>query len=398
MLVLVDDLGVGDLAAYDGRLIRTPEIDRLARKGTICDAMYAAAATDTPSRAGILVGRYGARYRLPASHRPNLPPSENFMLPGSAQTIASLLKPAGYSTALFGQWRLGDRPGSLPQDHGFDHFGGTLYGTDVSPLAWYKQGSIAEENFDPAFAAARITDEAIQFLHNQDRRTPFLLILAHLGVHAPFSPEVAFRGRSAAGKYGDVVESIDYHLRRLTAKLANDTLIVLTSDNGPYYEGSNQGRRGKKPELMDGGVRVPFIASWQGRGRWRRDPTPRSLLDIVPSFLELADVQPPNDLDGESMASMLAGGEPTPRGPVYLFFNRWLNAVRSDRWKLHYAYGNDVRRRLPALYDVSIDTRESCSLTEFQPEVASDLASRIEALRADVSAEAGLSTPTTTDR
>lgn len=397
VVVLADDLGVGDLGPYGSRLIRTPAADRLAATGVVCEAMYAAAATDTPARAGLLTGRYGARYALPASLRPDVPGG----LPGDATTLAALLRRAGYATGLFGQWRLGADPGRQPLDHGFDRFAGTLYGTDVTPLAWYEGREVAEEDTDTGAAAGRLTDAAIRFIDEQRAaRRPFLAVLSHLAPHAPRRVGARFAGRSAAGAYGDSVEQLDHHLGALLRHLdatgqAHRTLTVLTSDNGPRYEGRTVARRGRKPEVFDGGVRVPFLASWPTVTRRRRDRTPRSLLDLTPSLSALAGVEPPAGLDGEDLSPLLAGRRPPGRGPVYLFAGKWLNAVRSEGWKLHVAFGEDNRAYMPQLFDVEADFRESYNLAALNPEVVERLRGPLEDLRADVAAEAATHTERT---
>jgi uncharacterized sulfatase len=399
VLVIADDLGIGDVGAYGGPLIRTPAIDRLAATGVRCNGMYAAAGWDTPSRAGILVGRYGARYNLPSSTGRQTTAG----LPADAQTVAALLRRAGYATGLFGQWRLGSAPGQHPLDHGFERFTGTLYGTDVSPLQWYEGRRVVESDFDSALAARRITGDAIDFIDEQyaraSRRRPFLAMLSHLAPHAPYRVEPRFVGRSDAGLYGDAVEQLDRYLSRLVRHLrrrcdTDRTLVIFTSDNGPRYEGRTGRRRGRKPELFDGGVLVPFVASWLTAGHGRRDSTPRSLLDMTPSLCTLAGVEPPGNLDGEDMSRLLLGRGRPRRGPVFLFWRDRLFAMRSGRWKLHVAgIANPTLATLfgaywPQLYDVKADYREEYTVENLHPDVVARLRPQLEAVAADVAAEA----------
>jgi arylsulfatase A len=409
VLVVADDLGVGDVGVYGGDVIRTPAIDRLASTGVRCAAMYAAAAWDTPSRAGLLVGRYGARYNLPDSTGP----ATTIGLPADAKTIATLLRDAGYATGLFGQWRLGAGAGAgqHPFDHGFMRFSGTLFGTDVSPLAWYDGRQVEEPDFDSAYGARRITEDAIDFIdqqyerarHGRDRgrvrrRRPFLAVLSHLAPHQPYRVEPRFVGRSDGGLYGDAVETIDHYLGRLIRHLSgiDRTLVIFTSDNGPRYEGRNLRRQGRKPELFDGGVNVPFIASWTSAGRARRDRVPRSLLDVTPSLCALAGVTPPPDLDGEDLSQLLRGQTRPARGPVYLFHRQNLWAMRSEQWKYHvygllfdfppgYPLGPEW---WPTLYDVVEDPREEYTVANLHPDVLARLRPQLDAVAADVAAEA----------
>ena len=403
VLVVADDLGVGDVGVYGGDVIRTPAIDRLASTGVRCAAMYAAAGWDTPSRAGLLVGRYGARYNLPDSTGP----ATTVGLPADAKTIATLLRDAGFATGLFGQWRLGAGAGQHPLDHGFTRFSGTLFGTDVSPLAWYDGREVEEPDFDSAYGARRITEVAIDFIdrqyerarHGRDRgrvrrRRPFLAVLSHLAPHQPYRVEPRFVGRSDGGLYGDAVETIDHHLGRLIRHLSeiggsDRTLVIFTSDNGPRYEGRNGRRQGRKPELFDGGVLVPFVASWTTAARARRDSVPRSLLDITPSLCALTGVTPPADLDGEDMSQLLLGRAVPARGPVYLFHRQDLWAMRSERWKFHVLgtlipFGHEY---WPTLYDVVEDHREEYTVANLHPNVVARLRPQLAAVAADVAAE-----------
>jgi arylsulfatase A len=393
VLVVADDLAIGDLGAYGGKLIKTPNFDRLAATGLLCDEMYAAASTDTPARCGILTGRYGARYALPASSNP----TSSAGLPSRAVTVASLLRDAGYATGLFGQWRLGAGSGQLPLDHGFERFRGTLYGVDVAPLAWYRDSTVVEADYDSAFAARDITGAALDFIEDEDDR-PFFAVLSHLAPHIPYRAEPRFAGDSDAGLYGDVVQQLDHYLGVLLKHLrrrrgGERTLVIVTSDNGPRYEGRNQNRRGRKPEVFDGGVRVPFVASWLTAGRRHRDKVPRSLLDLTPSICALAGIAAPDDLDGVDMSPLFSNRTLPPRGPVFLWHNQRLNAVRSGRWKFHIAQGAGGfgGQYFPMLYDVEADFRESYSVVNLNPTVVDDLRAQLIAVRDEVLAEAASS-------
>jgi arylsulfatase A len=391
VLVVADDLGIGDLGAYGGNLIRTRTCDRLARTGVVCTSMYTPGSTDTPARAGLLTGRYGARFNLPASVRPDEPGG----LPEDVATVASALRAAGYSTGLFGQWRLGSGPGRHPLDKGFDTFSGTLHGTDVTPLAWYEGRTEVEPAIDIRLGSRRITQAAEDFLSGarRERKSPFFIVVSHLTPHFPFEPDPRYAGGSDAGKYGDTVETIDRHLARLLAKVrrgrrGEKTLVIVTSDNGPKYQGATQGRRGRKPEVMDGGTRVPFIASWLQQPLGHVDSTPRSLLDVTPTLCALADAQPPPGLDGEDMSPLLSGRAAAERGAVFLFYNEWLNAMRSGKWKLHHRYGNDTRTYMPQLFDLEADPREAFNLAEKYPDVVDELLPHLLEVREEVRAEA----------
>ena len=172
--------------------------------------------------------------------------------------------------------------------------------------------------------------------------------------------------------YGDVVETVDRYLDDLLVRLEwrrrlANTLVIVTSDNGPRYEGSTQRRRGRKPEVMDGGVLVPFIASWLDRRLGVVDRAPRSLLDLTPTLCALARAPSRRRWTAGTCRACCARAPATPRGPVFLFYNQWLNAMRSDRWKLHHRYGNNTRTYMPQLFDVHADPREAFNLAEYRP-------------------------------
>jgi arylsulfatase A len=387
VLAVFDDLGVGDLGAYGSRLVRTPTIDGLAAGGVRLEAMYAAAATDAASRAGIFTGRYGARFGIGADE------TSSPGLPQDAVTVAAALRASGYRTALFGQWRLGSAPGQHPLDQGFDAFSGTMHGTDVSPLAWHTDDRVVEAESDIAASTRRIHDDAAAFLaagDGDDR--PSFVVLSYLVPHWPYRVEPGLGGRSNAGAYGDVVETVDAQLGALLQQVrgrqrSRQTLVMVTSDNGPRYEGSSNSRRGRKPEVMDGGVLVPFVAAWLDQHVGVVDDVPRSLLDITPTLCALGGAAPPDALDGSDMSPLLRG-EDAPRGPVFLYYDRWLNAMRSGRWKAHFRYGDDNRTYMPMLYDVVADPRESNNLAEYRTAVVEGLRAERDALHADVDAEA----------
>ncbi|TDC02052.1 sulfatase [Nonomuraea longispora] len=376
VLIVADDLGPGDLGVLGSRAVRTPHLDALARHGRRFTAAYAAAATDTPSRAGLLTGRYGARLGLPHS----LGRGADAGLGPGAVTIASALRAAGYATACVGQWRLGDRPQDHPLRHGFGRFHGTMYGTDVSPLPLVEGHEVVKDDFDVSGGIAHFTAKAREFVAER-REQPFFLYLSYLDPHVPYRPDPAFAGRSAAGAYGDVVECLDHHVGALLGELDRNglrgsTLVIFTSDNGPRYEGATQRRRGRKPEVYDGGVRVPFLIRGPGRVRPGADHEPMSLVD-VPATLAALCSAPMRDLDGYDLSPRLAGHD-AGRPPVYLFFGPHLNAARHGRWKLHVRFSSDRTAYMPQLFDVAADPGETCDVSSRHADVAERMRTGLE--------------------
>ncbi len=316
IVVLCDDLGYGDIRSTGGRIINTPHLDRMAQEGTVLTDFYAAANLCTPSRAALLTGRYAVRTHLAYEV---IMPGETRGLAQSEITIAEALKPE-YATALIGKWHLGQvPPGWPPTAHGFDLFYGIPYSHDMLPLALYEiqdKNPPAQEDVDLPQLQQRLYARAERFIED-NRAQPFYLELALTAPHLPSYPHAPFAGESAAGAYGDVVEEIDSIMGRLLAKLKSlgldrDTLVLFTSDNGPWYEGSSGGLRDRKGgAAYDGGYRVPFVA-WQPGTipAGRRVNSIAMSIDFLPTLCHLAGKPLPAGvvLDGLDITPILAHG------------------------------------------------------------------------------------------
>ncbi|SDU15646.1 sulfatase family protein [Jiangella alkaliphila] len=393
VLVVMDDLGYGDLSCMGNTILNTPRIDSIAAGGITLRHMYAASAVCTPSRAALLTGRYPQRVGLPKV----LNPRDGTGLSEWEHTLPELLRDAGYRTAMFGKWHLGCRPEHYPTRHGFDEYAGLLYSNDMHPVELFEGEHISTADVDQATLTRAYTDHAIDFMErhsNEEAGRPFFVYLAHTMPHIPLHVEAEFRGRSAGGRYGDVVESLDHHVGRLLDALddlglADDTLVMVTSDNGPWFEGSTGGLRGTKLHTYEGGIRVPFVARWPGRiPAGAVSDQPACLFDLLPTLAGLAGGSVPQDrpIDGVDVSALLAGGSvPEPR-PLF-FFHWWtLNAVRSGRWKLHLdRFPRDPNRaqdrELPQLFDLELDPAETYDLKDRHPDVLehlTDLARRFE--------------------
>ncbi|GAA2117944.1 sulfatase [Streptomyces synnematoformans] len=394
VLVVLDDLGYGDLSCYGHPLIRTPRLDRLARQGTRFTHGYTGSPVCSPARAALLTGRVPPRTGLPWVLSRDDP--HGLRLP--ERTIPEYLRGAGYVTAAIGKWHLGRLDDHHPSRHGFDSFFGVdaMYTSDTYPTELWRDGEPVETLRDDADLAAltrRFTDEAIDVVDRAGDR-PFFLYLAECMPHLPLAVEPDFAGRSRGGLYGDAIESVDHHLGRLFDALAErgldrETLIVVAGDNGPWFEGSTGGLRGRKFEVFEGGVRVPFIARWTGavpRGRESDDVV--SFLDLLPTVCALAGVEPEPDvaLDGTDVGELLRGGRLRERPPVPFFLHERAAAVRDGRWKLHVRRRGSDQRYLPELYDLRGDPRESVNLAARRPEVTARLRDFLTALEEDVAA------------
>lgn len=403
IVVLCDDLGYGDIGVMGGK-IPTPNIDRLAREGVVLTDYYAPANICTPSRASLLTGRYAIRTGLGVQA---IMQWEKRGLPLSEVTIPQLLKPAGYASALIGKWHLGHvAPSWPPTKHGFDLFFGIPYSHDQLPLALYTDNGPGTELTKEAVVfpqlQQRFYDRAAKFIDDNAGK-PFFLELALSAPHLPNDPDAQFRGRSSEGAYGDEVEEIDDIVGRLSAKLKalgleRDTLVIFTSDNGPWYEGSTGGLRERKGGAgYDGGYRVPFIARMPGTvPAGQRVDSIAMGIDILPTLCAMAGVAPPADvkLDGKDISTVLTKGAATPHDALFLFDNEDVVGVRTQRWKYvaatyYHGFLLPISGRSrgitdsPQLYDMSKDSSENYSAASRNPAVVADLQARLAQARAE---------------
>jgi arylsulfatase A-like enzyme len=353
VFVLADDLGWGDLSSYGATDLATPNIDRLAREGIRFTDFYAAANTCSPSRAALLTGRYPPRTGVNAVLFHDTVEG----LPQSEVTLAELLRDAGYATALVGKWHLGSTDEFMPWSHGFDEFFGVPYSNDEANFYVYDGRRRLPEHVDQTKLIRRYTDRALDFLDRAARAgRPFFLYLAHDAPHVPLDPSPSFAGRTKRGTYGDVVEELDASvgevLDRIAALgIADRTLVVFTSDNGPWlamrdWGGSAGGLRGGKTGTFEGGHRVPALARWPGAIPAASETHGvATMMDWFPTIAELAGAPLPGDrvVDGRSLVAVLRGtGEREAMPFFYLslrtpFFGdqgHAVGAVRDGRWKL----------------------------------------------------------------
>lgn len=390
ILVLADDLGWGDLGSYGNRLIRTPNLDRLAKQGLRMTDFYASANICTPSRAGLLTGRYPIRMGL--AHEV-IQAADTNGLPEAEVTLPEVLKP-DYATALVGKWHLGHVPPFWPPTrHGFDLFFGLPYSHDMKGVRLFDQRAPGVEltSEDVVFdqLEQRYFARGIQFIEANAER-PFFLMLSLTAPHAPLRPGHEHKGHSRAGLYGDVVEEVDAGVGRIMAALdrlglADDTILIVTSDNGPWFEGSaGPYRAGKGASGWDGGYRVPFIVRWPGRIRAGRVSDAIAMnFDLMPTLIGLAGFAPPEvRLDGRSLAAVWTTGAKSPHDELILFNNEQVAAVRTNRWKLvgrSYYRGLDIplgRFGYWLLFDLKADPAEQYNLADREPQVLADMKAR----------------------
>lgn len=402
IIVLCDDLGFGDTSLYGASAIRTPALERMAREGVLLTDYYAPANICTPSRAGLLTGRYPVRTGLGYEV---IMQAEDRGLPGSEMTIAQALKPAGYASGLFGKWHLGHRSaGWPPTRHGFDRFFGIPYSHDMTPLALFAaEAGRAEVKSEPAVLPQlqqRFYAEAERFIA-EHRDRPFFVELALSAPHLPEHPHAPFDPAGRAGPYGAVVAEIDDLVDRLLRRLRElrldrETVVVFTSDNGPWFEGSPGPFRDRKGGSgYEGGYRVPFVGWAPGRIPAGRTVSSMTCgIDLLPTFCAMAGAPLPAGvrIDGRDVSAVWTRGAPSPHEALILFDNEDPVAVRTQRWK-YVAAGHYRGLRLPfaamgydELYDLEADRSESYSVAASHPDVAAALKRRLAAARAEFAA------------
>jgi len=430
IVIYVDDLGQGDLGFTGNTVIRTPNIDSLAANGVVFTDFYACSAVCAPSRVGLLTGRYPFRTGITGNAYPEDEPlgrraarqfgvllgglgvldiDEKYVVRGISEhelTIAEALHVAGYETAMVGKWHLGDFSTAArhnPLNHGFDHYFGVPYSNDMLPFPLYRGFDEINPDLgndeDQAMLTGLYTDEAIGFI--EQANGPFFLYFAHTFPHQPLFASEQFKNGSAAGRFGDAVEEIDWSVGRLVEAVRKkgideSTLIVFASDNGPWYEGNAGEFRGGKGQTYEGGFRIPFVAAWPGTipaGSTRSEPSVN--LDLYPTFLELAGVEIPTDrlIDGRSILPLLTGElDDLPDRPIYFHHYYDLEAIRLGPWKYiertnRYSWpipldsasvpnalgSSQLGVRWPLLYNLDSDPAEAYNLIMTRPEIADDL-------------------------
>jgi arylsulfatase A-like enzyme len=443
VVILADDLGYGDLGVQGSQALSTPSIDSLSAEGMRFTQFYSSAPICSPSRAGLLTGRYplrsGITNALQAGNDTfirsalfqlgiavsylnivDMIGGENAVkgLPPSEITIPEALKVAGYKTMAIGKWHLGDFtviPRYHPFNHGFDEFVGFNASNDDFPVAFWR----GNEEVTPDIGSKQsqytrlFTDEAVNFI-NRSGDEPFFLYLAHKDPHLPFYPSQQFKGQSDGGPFGDAVMEFDWSTGQVIEALKNkgiaeNTLVIVSSDNGPWFDGSSSHLRGRKGQSYEGGFRVPFIAWWPGRipaGTITAEPAMHT--DLFPTFMQLAGLNSPTDriIDGVSIVP-LVDQQPFDHKErsLYFFHDYDLEAVRKGNWKYFstvshwvwpspldkpeglqglFAGGRDytpagetesipVSGTWPLLYNLELDPDESYNVLKSNPDIANRL-------------------------
>jgi len=394
VLIYADDLGYGDLHCY-GSDLSTPNIDQLAAQGIRFTNWTSANPVCSPSRAALLTGRYPTRVGVPRV----LNPADKYGLNSDEQTLADLLKARGYRTQCVGKWHLGITPETLPTKRGFDHYFGIPYSNDMSPSVLMQDERIIEQPVVLTTLTRRYTETATAFIRSASS-SPFFLYFAHTFPHIPLAASDRFRGKSPHGIYGDVLMEVDWSVGETMRTLretgaANNTLVLFSSDNGPWYQGSPGRLRGRKGETWEGGVREPFIVSMPGRiPKDRVSDALGSMLDVTPTLAKLCGAAMPNkSVDGIDAWPLWTGqAKSVEREPLLYFDDVHLQCARWNQWKLHVSRYNrrgyspppkeGLRNLLlpkPELYDLGTDPDESYDVADLHLQIVSQMKEKIEA-------------------
>lgn len=407
VLIFCDDLGYGDIGPFGAQLQKTPFLDKMAKEGLKLTNFYVASGVCTPSRAALMTGSYPRRVDL---DRNAVPPGNSSMrqvlfavahkgLNPEEETIADILKNAGYSTAMIGKWHLGDQPEVLPTRQGFDYYYGIPYSNDMGeqqfpgnpPLPLMINEKVVDAPVDQDYLTQRYTEESLKFI-SENKDQPFFLYLAHNMPHNPVHASPGFQGSSKNNIYGDAIQEIDWSVGQILERLdmlglSENTLVIFTSDNGAAdrFGGMNTPLSGFKGSVQEGGMRVPALFQWKGKIPAGSTSDEMVLsMDILPTIAGMAKTDlPVKTIDGKDVSDILfqRNGAKTPHEAFYYYQVDQLQAVRSGPWKLYLPLENmrkfvhyDERQKVNVrLFNLEKDMREREDVSEQFPEVVSEL-------------------------
>lgn len=423
VLIFADDLGYGDLSCYGHPTIRTPALDKMAHEGIKLTSFYVAAPVCTPSRAALMTGRYPIRIGQPG----NLGPDSPGGLSQQERMLGEALQEVGYRTAAFGKWHLGAVPGYLPTDRGFDEYLGILYSNDMMPpwvstdrpLHLYRNDQPTEElPVDQTTLTRRYTDAAIEFI-KRPADAPFFIYIPHSMPHLPVYASTKFQGTSAGGHYGDVIEEMDFNVGRILdvlkqEGLEDNTLVVFTSDNGPWrnmpprmfntepvekwHAGTTGSLFGAKATSHEGGQRVPAILKWPDKipsGQVSSEIC--TTMDLHATILELAKAKAgEKPLDGKNIWPLLTEQARSPHEYFYYCLGEKMEGIRDKKWKLRVSTATDGWTSpelntgneliITQLFDLQNDPYEQFNLADSYPQHVERLGKEMERFAEEIGA------------
>ena len=425
IIIYADDLGYGDLGCYGSPVIRTPHLDKMAAEGLRFTDFYSGAEVCTPSRTALLTGRYPIRSGMAHNQFRVLRNVSTGHLPDEEVTLAELLKGQGYATGYVGKWHLGvwaNNPAGHPKHHGFDSAFGLPHSNDMDPAGPRPKGEDNKEDPDPKWwnvplfdgekliaqpadqttLTRRYTEQAVKFI-GEKKGGPFFLYIPHTFPHTPIFASEKFRGRSARGRYGDVVGELDWSVGQVldalrAAGIEKNTFVFFTSDNGPWLirglAGGSAGLlRDGKGSTWEGGMRVPGIAWWPGKipaGKVCHEIA--TAMDLLPTIAKFAGTEAPKDreIDGVDITPLLTGTDPVRREVFCYYRGTELFAARLGKWKAHFltqaAYGapKPEPHDPPLLFNLEADPGESFDTATEHPDVIAQIKAAVEKHKATV--------------
>lgn len=417
VVIFADDLGYADIGSFGAKEYSTPNLDRMAKEGIRFTDFYVTQPVCSSSRTGLLTGCYPNRVGIVGA----LGPNAKHGISDDEMTIAQVLKTRNYATAIFGKWHLGHHPRFLPTRHGFDEYFGLPYSNDMWPkhptgtypdLPLIEGEKTVQMNPDQTQLTTWYTERAVKFIE-KNRERPFFLYVPHNMPHVPLFVSDKFQNKPERGLFGKVIEELDWSVGQILDTLKRQnlderTLVIFTSDNGPWLSYGNHGGsalplREGKGTTFEGGVRVPFIARWPGKippGAVCKEPA--MTIDFLPTFARLAGAElPKNKIDGLDIWPLISA-QPNAKSPHEAYYFYWLNglqAVRSGKWKLHlpHAYprpnppgkegqpGRMEQKQIElALFDLEADISEANNLAAQHPDVVAKLQKLAEQARVDL--------------
>ena len=346
VFIFADDLGYGDLSSYGASDIKTPNIDFIAKNGIKFTDFYSVSSVCTPSRAGMLTGRYPQRFGLNGV----LFPDSHTGLPSTEYTIAELLRDNGYKTGMVGKWHLGHKYEFLPLQQGFDFFYGIPYSNDMASTVYFAGNDVVDFYPDQSQMTKKLTEEAVKYI-DRNKENNFYLYVAHPMPHVPIYASEKFRGSSDRGLYGDVIQELDWSVGEIIKRLEelnilDKTLVIFSSDNGPWLTmrdmgGSAGELRNGKMYTFEGGMRVPTLAMMKGlipEGIESKEIV--SQLDWMPTFASLSrsEISEEIVIDGDDITEILRGNSFDYVRDFLFFDYEKLEAYRRGDWKVKLPY------------------------------------------------------------
>lgn len=416
IFMVLDDMGYGDLSSYGSKAIQTPNIDAIAGSGLKLTNFYTAAPSSTPSRASMMTGRYPQKSGLIGVVWPEGHPLNNMLklidlttyMPEDEILMPEMLKASGYQTSMIGKWHIGESEPAKPHNRGYEEFYGAYFSNDMPGYTiWHNEEVAIPAPVDQTKLNAAYFDKAESMIENYSDDKPFFMYFAHAFPHVPlFAPEDEL-GKSDAGLYGDVMRTIDDRVGELVEKLKEEgkyenTVFVITSDNGAWFNGDAGDTRGRKFTTFDGGQRVPFIVSWPAKIKEGKTvDTLVSGVDMLPTFGALAGVDMPQDriIDGHNLTKMFEGDVESyeadnPNRLIWFPNAMRFDAFRDDKFKYRGAYtmfsngmGDAIDMRKPQdpnLFDYAYDMRESYDVTAKYPMIADKMAKVLDAKNQEI--------------